>query len=1060
MPEGTGPQHNATFTSFDLSDRVKLQVNAGSGNLLIQTTDLVLPGLKDNLALGTAFNSLLVGSDLDVGAHGRGWRSRGAPDLKLIKADDDSVTYVAADGVVGRFTLAGSGYDTPKEFKATLRRDGEGWKLTEHESGRDLYFTSAGLLDKVEDRNDNVTDYSYDASGQLTKVTSDRGSTGARTVTVSYSKGRITRLQQSIDSVNARQVQYSYNAAGNLTQILPSSGHAVKFTYDSSQRVAKVVTGQASEPGTETRIDYDGQHRVSAVSRVIQNESTDNPDGRLAITRWAYLSATETKVADANTDLTKRVSDVAHTTYTVNGDKRITKTVDPDGHERDREYTPYHDVATSTDAMGQTSSSTYGANSGQSLTQTASPTGAGASASYGNAATPTNPTGNFQPSSSTDSQQNSSTYTYNGAGNKTSSKDAEAADAKVDYNSDGTVKTATDPNNGTNSSNFGYDGDKQLTSIAPPTGNSLGKKTFTYDAFGRIRTASDGGGRTLTYEYDLDDRTTRVSFSDGTQAVDFEYDGSGNMTVRDDAQGSETFVYDRLNRLVQRGDEWLPMQYTYDPVGNLTKLYDASRGATEYTYDKRNLLTKMVVDDWTEYTFSYDDEGRRTDTKMIPANGPAVSAHTHVTYDNSGRITRTTTKRWERISGTDRESVVYDVSYCYAKRVGTSACSTAKVDDTGLRQWQTEHHRGGVVQVYTYDRSNRLTKATNLASGSYDYTYDSNGNRTSVKLNGTETQRLTFNSANQITSSGYSYDGAGNQTNGSVTPGATYNAAGQTTGKKNSAGQMVDYEYSGLDQVELRSFYQHDDDNTQGYYDWGRVNQQGQPSLERYQAENYDTHYFERDGRGDPVGVRVLSKKTYDWTDYFYVLDGLGSVVSIINENGSLAGHYTYDPYGRTTNVTANDPVVTYQPIGFGGGLRTGDWVKFGKRWYDPNTGRFTQQDSVNRIGDPASGNRYAYAADNPVNYVDSTGLSWESAVVGGAVGFIVGTAAWGLSGGNPIIAGAAGGAAAGFFSAMVSSYQEDGSVNWGEAAIEGAIGGGFGALGGWATSAKLAGMT
>lgn len=43
-------------------------------------------------------------------------------------------------------------------------------------------------------------------------------------------------------------------------------------------------------------------------------------------------------------------------------------------------------------------------------------------------------------------------------------------------------------------------------------------------------------------------------------------------------------------------------------------------------------------------------------------------------------------------------------------------------------------------------------------------------------------------------------------------------------------------------------------------------------------------------------------------------------------------------------------------------------------RWYDPGTGRWTQQDSLETLLDPSRSNRYEYAAGNPVNYVDPTG--------------------------------------------------------------------------------------
>ncbi|MFC0100990.1 RHS repeat-associated core domain-containing protein [Micromonospora marina] len=68
-------------------------------------------------------------------------------------------------------------------------------------------------------------------------------------------------------------------------------------------------------------------------------------------------------------------------------------------------------------------------------------------------------------------------------------------------------------------------------------------------------------------------------------------------------------------------------------------------------------------------------------------------------------------------------------------------------------------------------------------------------------------------------------------------------------------------------------------------------------------------------------------------------------------------------------------------------------FTKFGQCWYNPQQGRFTQQDSLSFIGNLRDGNRYAYAAANPVNYIDPTGMySWDDLwgdlqIVGGAAG-------------------------------------------------------------------------
>jgi RHS repeat-associated protein len=78
-------------------------------------------------------------------------------------------------------------------------------------------------------------------------------------------------------------------------------------------------------------------------------------------------------------------------------------------------------------------------------------------------------------------------------------------------------------------------------------------------------------------------------------------------------------------------------------------------------------------------------------------------------------------------------------------------------------------------------------------------------------------------------------------------------------------------------------------------------------------------------------------------------------------------------------------------------------WIKYGQRWYNPTTARFTQQDSIERLADPKQGNRYAYAADNPTNYTDPTGKEVSSCLLSvlgagisaaGLVGFTIGAVA------------------------------------------------------------------
>ncbi|WP_320068651.1 RHS repeat-associated core domain-containing protein [Micromonospora sp. RTGN7] len=163
--------------------------------------------------------------------------------------------------------------------------------------------------------------------------------------------------------------------------------------------------------------------------------------------------------------------------------------------------------------------------------------------------------------------------------------------------------------------------------------------------------------------------------------------------------------------------------------------------------------------------------------------------------------------------------------------------------------------------------------------------------------------------------------------------------------------------------------------------------------------------------------------------------------------NGTLAATYKYDPYGNAT-TTDETNLGTTNLIRYTGGTydQSTGFTKLGQRWYNPQQGRFTQQDNLSFIGNPQHGNRYAYAGGNPINYVDPSGNSWTAALAGGLLGAVAGMTAWGLSGGNPIVAGAVGGGVAGFAQAAIGDAEDGGPVDWGNAAAEGLIGAGLGA--------------
>ncbi|GAA0584386.1 RHS repeat protein [Kribbella sandramycini] len=945
----TGARPSATRLPFSVSDKVNASVDVATGNLLVTTSDLSLPGIQNDLQLGLVFNSLRLvpGAALPSGAAGAGWAMRVGQDTKLIANSDNSVLYLAPEGREGLFQPATSTtYTPPAGFKVAMVKTSSGWTVTDHSSNEVSTFNTAGTLLSVKDRNGQTATFTY-SSGKLSQVVSTRGAAGAKTANFTWS-GNVVTIAQSGDDGTPRDVDYTYTN-GKLTKISDPTDKPVSFTYDATSGDLVTIT---NGEGKQTAFQYDGSHRVKKVTQ----------DGGAA-TRLTYYSSGETYVADPNNTATNP-ADGAQTYYTLNAQELVTKAVDPLGRARSKTYTPFNDTATSTNGAGGVT--TFGHNSsvngGESLTDVTSAMGAKSTAAYANTGA-----SKYLPSSGKDSQGNNRLFTYDGAGNPlTSANSSATSTSTVTYNPDGTLDTSTDPRN--NVTSYGRNADHQITSITPPTTSGLAVVGVDYDGFGRLHSVRDGRGLRTIYAYDRADRLKTIQYSDTTPDVAFTYDRAGNVTARTDASGTTAWTYDGQNRITSRTSSsgGGTLGYGYDKAGNLTSKTDA-RGTTAYVYDKANQVVEMTTPNGQKTIFGYDDNGKRTDTWFNTNTARTTfAAHTKTTFDKSGRISRTWTSR-----ASNDATKVYDTGFCYSPYVAGQACpSTSAATDTGLIKYST-NNLTGARSDYTYDTSNRLTAVSNYNGKSYAYTYDKAGNRLTAKVNGITSQTLTYNTGNQISSAGYTHDASGNRTTDPNQGTLTYNAAGQTvTRTKNSV--VTNYAWAGGDQNELVS-------TTTGTastsYVYGRDDRNGVPTMESF-TKNGQTSYLDTDPTGSPVALTTGSGVDY------YTLDNQGSPVGLTNAAGAVTAAFTYDPAGQQTSATGAS--ATVNPLRYAQGLldeQTG-WLKRGVRFHDTTTANWTAQDPLSQIMQPDAASRYAYGDSNPANFTDPTGLDTGGCII------------------------------------------------------------------------------
>ena len=105
----------------------------------------------------------------------------------------------------------------------------------------------------------------------------------------------------------------------------------------------------------------------------------------------------------------------------------------------------------------------------------------------------------------------------------------------------------------------------------------------------------------------------------------------------------------------------------------------------------------------------------------------------------------------------------------------------------------------------------------------------------------------------------------------------------------------------------------------------------------------------------------------------FYHYDGLGSTRGLSNSEGSFTDSYHYEAFGEIQNQTGstdNDYLFTGEQ--FDEGLNQ---YYLRARYYDQNTGRFTQMDSwEGNNSDPVTLHKYLYANANPGSMIDPSG--------------------------------------------------------------------------------------
>ena len=385
------------------------------------------------------------------------------------------------------------------------------------------------------------------------------------------------------------------------------------------------------------------------------------------------------------------------------------------------------------------------------------------------------------------------------------------------------------------------------------------------------------------------------------QMINYEYDAKGNMTT----------VSDSLN------NSKVMARYTYDSNDNLSSVTYGNGTSTSYTYNKGNMIEKVInnnADNTQMSIYSYD---YYLDGNVSQQNRNGVNCY--YDYDEFSRIT-------------DEDYGREEIDYFY--------------DAAGNRTLKKICDDNGDTDVnYTYDLNNRLLEESTdyYAKNETDvtkYVYDNNGNQIkkigyiTKGVNGSPSQDLV--SENELNNTYEIYK---------------YNEFNEMTSFESNKESKWEYAYlpNGL-----------------------RYRKSNASNFDRYVWDRNGNIIAEMNGEGNLTnkyvrGNKLISKNGNEYFGY----DGHGSVVNISNESGKSIKSYDYDAFGVELNRDVNDTNL-FRYCGEQYDNET-DSIYLRARYYSPSLGRFTTEDPV-KDGD----NWYSYCAGNPVNNWDPSGLDKE----------------------------------------------------------------------------------
>ncbi|WP_031481664.1 RHS repeat domain-containing protein [Maridesulfovibrio frigidus] len=266
---------------------------------------------------------------------------------------------------------------------------------------------------------------------------------------------------------------------------------------------------------------------------------------------------------------------------------------------------------------------------------------------------------------------------------------------------------------------------------------------------------------------------------------------------------------------------------------------------------------------------------------------------------------------------------------------------------------------------YEYDGEGRLKNVYCDRNTTEDYRYGEYGERIAIETYRGRPNRYTYNDNLQLVLTGkikYNYDDKGclisRNEFGEITQ-YSYLESGPLCEVILPDGKRIEYTYNAVGQRVSKAV----NGKIVETYLWQDLT----TLLVVADEKGNNAKIFRYDEEGDPIGMIYQDKK------YLFATDQVGTIFLVADDKGNELKRVIYDSFGNLL-VDTNKKFDTC--VGFAAGLADKDTglVHFGYREYDPRIGRFITPDPVGFAGGDVD--VYGYCLDDPINFVDRTGLA------------------------------------------------------------------------------------